>query len=212
MKGTAMEIKWLGHACYKISHKGYSVVIDPYLCLDLGYPRLSVEADAVLVSHEHKGHNYREGVRLTGEGKECPFTVTRFQTYHDEKWGIMRGENTVHMLEWDGYKLVHMGDYACGLTDNDKFDLSHADVLMIACGGFRAMPAIYTKPLADELEANVVIPMHYAHDKCGNRRLERINAFTDQYMPYPIVKWYETNTITIDRDTPQQVAVLKYIP
>lgn len=207
-----MEITWLGHACYKISHKGYSVIIDPYYCMDMGYPRLQAEADAVLVSHEHKGHNCREAVKLTGAGKPCPFEVTRFNTFHDTSWGLMRGENTVHMIEWDGYKLVHMGDYACGLTDNDKFDLSFADVLMIACGGFRAMPAIYTKPLADELMANVVIPMHYAHDNCGNRRLERIEAFTDQYMPYPVVKWYDTNTISIDKSTPQQVAVLKFKP
>lgn len=207
-----MQITWLGHACFKITHKGYSLVIDPYYCMDMGYPRLSVEADAVLVSHEHKGHNYREGVKLTHTVVPCPFTVTKFNTYHDEKWGIMRGENTVHLIEWDGFKLVHMGDYACGLTDNDMFDISFADVLMIAAGGFRAMPAIYTKPLADELEARIVIPMHYAHEKCGNRRLERIEAFTDQYMPYPIVKWYDTNTINITKETPMQVAVLKYIP
>lgn len=207
-----MEIKWLGHACYKITHKGYSVVIDPYDCLDIGYKRLHVEADAVLISHEHKGHNNREAVTLTGAGKPCPYTLTAFDTFHDTSWGLLRGENKVHMLEWDGFKIVHMGDYACGLTDNDKFDITHADVLMIACGGFRAMPAIYTKPLADELEANVVIPMHYAHGKCGNRRLERIEAFTDQYMPLPVVKTYDTDTIEITKSTPQQVAVLKYIP
>ena len=53
--------------------------------------------------------------------------------------------------------------------------------------------------------------MHYAHDGCGNRRMERVNAFTDQYMPLPIVRFYDTNTIRIDADTPEQVAVLKYI-
>lgn len=74
------------------------------------------------------------------------------------------------------------------------------------------MPSDKTKPLADELCANVVIPMHYAHDGCGSRRMERVTAFTDQYMPLPIVHFYDTNTISIDKDTPAQVAVLKSCP
>ena len=84
-------------------------------------------------------------------------------------------------------------------------------VLMIAAGGFRAMPSDKTKPLADEIFANVVIPMHYAHDGCGSRRMERVEAFTDQYMPLDLVRFYDTDTITIDHNTPQQVAVLKYM-
>lgn len=207
-----MQITWLGHACFKIEHEGYSLVIDPYDSENIGYRKLHVEADALLISHDHRGHSNRDAVHLTGAGKSCPFRVTAFDTFHDTSWGLMRGKNTVHMIEWDGYKLVHMGDYACGLTDNDKFELTGADVLMISCGGFRAMPAIYTKRLADELLANVVIPMHYAHDNIGNRRLERIDDFTDQYQPLPIVKKYDTNRIEITKSTPEQVAVLKYIP
>ena len=53
--------------------------------------------------------------------------------------------------------------------------------------------------------------MHYAHDGCGSRRMERVEAFTDQYMPLDLVRFYDTDTITIDHNTPQQVAVLKYM-
>lgn len=207
-----MEIKWLGHACFKISHEGYSLVIDPYNIQGInGYPELHIDADALLISHEHPGHNNREAVRLSGTSKPCPFVVKKIETQHDTSWGLMRGGNTIHLIEWDGYKLVHMGDYACGLSDNEKFELMGADVLMISVGGFRAMPSIYTKPLADELCANVVIPMHYAHDNIGGRRWERIDDFIGQYEPLPIVKKYDTNTISITHDTPEQVAVLKYM-
>ena len=41
-----MTIQWLGHACFKITHKGYSVVIDPYNSdYTAGYPKLKVTAD-----------------------------------------------------------------------------------------------------------------------------------------------------------------------
>ena len=207
-----MEIKWLGHSCFKITHEGYSVVIDPYKSVgSYGYPELHLEADAVLCSHEHEGHNNRAAVKLTGADKPCPYTLSVIDTFHDTSWGLLRGANKIHVLDWDGYKLVHMGDCGSILTDNDKSELFGADVLMINAGGFRAMPSDKTKPLADELYANVVIPMHYAHDGYGNRRQERVEAFTDQYMPLPIVKFYDTNTITITKQTPTQVAVLKYM-
>ena len=206
-----MEIKWLGHSCFKITHSGYSVVIDPYETRELsGYPELHLEADAVLCSHEHHGHNNRAAVKLTEAGKPCPYELSVIDTFHDTSWGKLRGPNRIHILDWDGYKLVHMGDFGCILTDNEKAELFGADVLMINAGGFRAMPSDKTKPLADELFANVVIPMHYAHDGCGNRRLERVEAFTDQYMPLSIVRFYDTDTIEITRQTPTQVAVLKF--
>lgn len=206
-----MKIQWLGHSCFKISHDGYSVVIDPYDLTNAHYPPLKVDADAVLVSHEHRGHNYREGVRLSGTIKPCPYEVEVIDSFHDTSWGSLRGKNKIHIINWDGYKLVHMGDLGSMLTDNEKAELFGADVLMIAAGGFRAMPSDKTKPLADEIFANVVIPMHYAHDGCGSRRMERVEAFTDQYMPLDLVRFYDTDTITIDHNTPQQVAVLKYM-
>ena len=206
-----MEIKWLGHSCFKISHDGYSVVIDPYDLTNANYPTLSVEADAVLCSHEHRGHSYREGVKLSGTHKPCPYELSVIDAFHDTSWGSLRGKNRIHILNWDGYKIVHMGDMGSLLTDNEKSELFGADVLMINAGVFRAMPSDKTKQLADELFPNVVIPMHYAHDGCGSRRMERVNAFTDQYMPLPIVHFYDTDTIKIDRNTPQQVAVLKFM-
>lgn len=205
-----MEVTWLGHACFKISHEGYSVVIDPYNKRDLGYPELRTEADAVLCSHEHPGHNYREAVKIKNPNKPCPYKLSVIDTFHDTSWGLLRGENRIHILEWDGFKLVHMGDFGSLLTENEKDMISEADVLMIAAGGFRAMPSDKTKPLADELRANVVIPMHFAHGRYGGRRLERVEAFTDQYMPLPIVKNYDTNTITITKNMPEEVAVLMF--
>ncbi len=206
-----MEISWLGHSCFKISHDGYSVVIDPYDLTNANYPVLSASADAVLCSHEHRGHSYRAGVKLSGTQRPCPYTVETIDTFHDTSYGTLRGKNKVHIIKWDGYKIVHLGDLGSVLSDSEKAEIFGADVLMINAGGFRAMPSDKTKPLADELGARVVIPMHYAHDGCGNRRMERVNAFTDQYMPLPIVHFYDTNTIRIDADTPEQVAVLKYV-
>ena len=94
-----MEICWLGHACFKISHNGYSVVIDPYESRQLGgYPTLSVTADAVLCSHEHPGHNNRAAVTIPDPTKPCPYELSYIDTFHDTSWGLLRGKNRIHIL------------------------------------------------------------------------------------------------------------------
>lgn len=206
-----MQITWYGHSCFKISHDGYSVVIDPYDLKNARYPELHVEADAVICSHEHRGHNNRDAVKLSGTSRPCPYKLTPIESYHDTLYGKFRGGNTVHIIEWDGYKIVHMGDFNTFANEDDKFKLMDADVLMINAGSLRSLPSDQTKPLADELRARIIIPMHYMHDGIGNMRIGKLEEFTDQYPDQRFIHFYDTNTIEIDHDMPDQVAVLKYI-
>ena len=53
-----MEIRWLGHAAFTLSHEGTTVLVDPFLT---GNPKAAVgadevEADAILLSHGHGDH------------------------------------------------------------------------------------------------------------------------------------------------------------
>ena len=70
-----MEIRWLGHACFTITHKGYTLLIDPYNADYIpGYPKLrGVKADKLLISHDSYGHNYAQGVVLSERSEsDCP--------------------------------------------------------------------------------------------------------------------------------------------
>ena len=42
--------------------------------------------------------------------------LTVIDCFHDTSWGTLRGKNKIHILDWDGYKLVHMGDLGSMLT------------------------------------------------------------------------------------------------
>ena len=107
-----MKITWHGHACFSITHDGYTVVIDPYNAdYTTGYPKLRLKADKLLISHEHYGHNCREAVTLSGRPEsDCPFEISTLEVSHDSVCGIMRGKCMIHILEVDGLKAVHMGD------------------------------------------------------------------------------------------------------
>ncbi len=53
-----MEIRWLGHAAFALTHDGVTVLIDPFIT---GNPSATVEAssleaDAILLTHGHQDH------------------------------------------------------------------------------------------------------------------------------------------------------------
>lgn len=208
-----MEIQWLGHACFKITHQGFSVVIDPYNSDYInGYPKLRVKADMVLVSHEHYGHNYREGVLLSGRpASDCPFEITKLRVPHDFKMGSWRGFCDIHVLECDGVKLVHMADIGTQLDGGQISRLFGADVVMICAGACTGLPSQETKRICDEIMATVVIPMHYRDGNRGGHRLETVRDFAYQFESPELIHWYDTDTFTVESFMEPQVAVLKYL-
>ncbi|MBR0354988.1 MAG: MBL fold metallo-hydrolase [Oscillospiraceae bacterium] len=207
-----MEIQWLGHACFAITHKGYRIVIDPYNSDYInGYPKLRTTADLLLVSHEHYGHNYREGVKLSGRpASDCPFEITKIRVPHDFKMGSWRGFCDIHVLEAEGLKLVHMADIGTQLDGGQISRLFGADVVMICAGSCTGLPSQETKRICDEIMATVVIPMHYRDGKRGGHRLETVRDFAYQFESPELIHYYDTDTFSVEPFMEPQVAVLKF--
>lgn len=204
-----MEIRWHGHACFTVSHRGYRVVLDPYADGKVdGYPPLRLEAEKVLASHGHSDHNYVQAVKLSGAGKQCPFAITGIQTWHDDEKGAARGANTITVLEADGLRVVHLGDLGCRLEEEQLKPLVRADAVMVPIGGYYTIGAAEAKELAERLEARVVIPMHYRGKGFGFPVLAPLEDFTALF-PASMLRYYEDGVLRIDADTPRQVAVLK---
>ena len=208
-----MTIQWLGHACFAIRHRGYTIVIDPYNSdYTAGYPKLRVRADMVLVSHEHYGHNYREGVVLSGRREsDCPFTITKLRVPHEFKMGNWRGFCHIHILEADGLKLVHMADLGTQLDGSQISRLYGADVCMICAGSATALPSQEAKRATDEIMAKVIVPMHYRDQGRGAHRLESVEDFCNWFESPDLIHRYDTDTLTVTADAEPQVAVLKFL-
>ena len=209
-----MTIQWLGHACFKITHKGYTVVIDPYNSdYTVGYPKLSgIKADKLLISHEHYGHNYRQGVILSGKAdSQCPFEISTLEVNHDSVGGIMRGTCLVHILQADGLKIAHMGDIGTQLNGGEISRLYGADALMVTGGSCTGLPSQEVWRMFEELFPKALIPMHYRDGNRGARRLEHIEALENYFEAPEMIHHYHTDTIEITADMEPQVAVLKYM-
>lgn len=208
-----MTIQWLGHACFRITHNEFSIVIDPYNSDYInGYPKLRVKADQVLVSHEHFGHNYREGVILSGKPEtESPFEIETLRVPHDFKMGNWRGYCLIHILKAGGMKIVHMGDLGTQLSGGEISKLFGADVMMICAGSCTALPAQEAKRATDEVMPNVIIPMHYRDGNRGGHRLETVEDFKYYFESDSMFHYYHTDTIQIVSGMEPQVAVLKFM-
>ena len=82
-----------------------TVVFDPYEAGSVpGLPPLDLTADLVLCSHEHRDHNARESVHLTGQRTEVK--VEQLDTFHDPERGALRGTNLIHIVTAEGMRLT----------------------------------------------------------------------------------------------------------
>ena len=205
---SKLELRWLGHACFALKYKDFTVVFDPFEDNYVrGFGSLDVAADLVLCSHFHNDHGAADVVRPL-EGHENPFQVTGIQTFHDPEGGKLRGENVIHVLEADGFKVAHLGDLGCELTPDQLDQLMDLDVLMIPVGGFYTIGPDEAWDLIEAIQPRVIIPMHYRMGDIGLEAVAELNDFLVQIEEY---NEYPGNTITVDKKTEAQVAVLKFM-
>ena len=164
-----MIIRHIGHAEFLIeTESGWRIVTDPYDA-GCGYPLQKTEADTVLVSHHHHDHDAVENVAgnpqvidYAGEHTLIPSVkVTAFRACHDDEGGAKRGFTLLFLLEAEDLRVAHLGDLGEGLNPDQLAILRGIDVLMIPVGGFYTIDGDKAFGIAEQLEAKVVIPMHY---------------------------------------------------
>lgn len=202
-----VQIKWLGHSCFRVSCGGRSLVLDPFEPGSVpGCAPISETADQVLCSHEHHDHNYRAGVALTGEG-EGPFRITALPSFHDDCGGEKRGPNQIHVIEAEGLKIAHFGDVGSMPAPEVLDQLKGLDAALIPVGGYYTVGPREAKAIVDAVEPRVVIPMHYRSDEFGFDVLGTLQDYLDI-----CGRWvrYDTDTISITPNMTRHTAVLTY--
>jgi L-ascorbate metabolism protein UlaG (beta-lactamase superfamily) len=162
-----MEIKYLGHSSFKIKGKSVTIVTDPY-DPSVGFKFPKVEADIVIISHDHSDHNQKELVggkpyviEGPGEYEVKGVSVLGLRTFHDESQGQKRGLNTVYRIELEGVSLSHLGDLGHPLSSQQLGELNGIDVLFIPVGGFYTIGPKRAVEVISQIEPKIVIPMHY---------------------------------------------------
>ncbi len=202
-----MKLTWLGHSCFLLESGGFRALLDPYKSVQ-GLADIAMEADAVYCSHGHFDHAYTDQVTLT-DGKENPFTVAEISTFHDDKGGALRGRNIVRRFTAGDMSVVHLGDLGHQLSEEQLVAVRPCGVLLLPVGGTYTVDCQGAKQLADAIKPRVIVPMHYRNGNLGFDVLSTLDDFLEQY-PAELVRRYPSNTLAVEKDMPEQIAVLRY--
>ncbi|MFQ3566879.1 MAG: MBL fold metallo-hydrolase [Aggregatilineales bacterium] len=172
-----MEIKWYGHASFRITAKdGTSIITDPYTPETAGYAPIDESADIVVISSGNDSFHCRadlipgtpkvvnalELAQAGGEQVVAGISIRAIQAmealdhrYHDPE------QNALYRLTVDGLHIGHMGDVGNPLNADQMAFFADLDVLLALAGGHPtiALPDLYT--VIEQTRPRLVIPMHF---------------------------------------------------
>ena len=169
-----MNINWYGQSCFQISsnqgkNNHVSTLIDPFEeSIGLRLPR-KLEADVVLITHNHFDHNNVKAVSgqpfvasSPGEYDIKGIFIQGIPAFHDNVQGKERGRTTIYTIEAEEIKLCHLGDLGQKELTAEQLDkIGDVDILMLPIGGFFTIDAQEAVKIMAQIEPKIIIPMHY---------------------------------------------------
>ncbi len=191
-----MQIEWYGQSAFRLTSGDTTVAIDPFgdmsalasaRGMQFDYPLIAgVEAQLLLVTHEHIDHNCVEAIggdpailRSTAGKLESPLgALTAIASEHDEQAGTVRGPNTIFVFELDGLRVCHMGDFGQSELRVEQAEaIGTVDLLFIPVGGGPTIGAEHAAAIVERLAPRWAVPMHYRTPRIGF--LETADAFLE---------------------------------
>jgi len=185
-----MRIRWFGQAAVLLTGAGGErIFVDPFGRFSpemlatrreripdfrFDYPPIAgVEADLLLVTHEHFDHSGVEAVggdphtvRSTAGTFETPLgEVVGVASEHDEVAGTQRGPNTIFVFSLDGLRVAHFGDFGqAELRPAQRAAIGEVDVLLLPIGGGPTVGGETAASIVRELRPRLVVGLHYGND------------------------------------------------
>ncbi len=215
-----VEIEFIGHSCFRIKGKEATLVVDPYNPEKTGFKLSKLDADIVLMSHQHDDHNYAEGIggehfdiETAGEYEIKDVHIEGIPTFHDESRGSERGQNIMYQISIDGFNILHAGDLGHELNQETLEKLAEVDVLLIPVGGTYTIDAQTAAKVISSIEPSIVIPMHYQTKGLTglSKQLEPLEPFLDEM---GIEKVTEVDKLKLSNrsDVPEETQVIVVKP
>jgi L-ascorbate metabolism protein UlaG (beta-lactamase superfamily) len=172
-----VNVRWYGQSAFLLSGSK-RVFVDPFAPMNtlaaqglrFDYPPIEgVEADLLLVTHEHGDHNAVEAIggspeviRRAGTHESPVGEVVGVASEHDDVAGTKRGANTIFRFEVDGVAFCHLGDFGQpALRPEQREAIGGVDVLFVPVGGGPTIGGVAAAELVRALAPRLVVPMHY---------------------------------------------------
>jgi len=161
-----MDITWLGHSCFRLHDADMVVVTDPYPT-SVGLRIDNRPASVVTVSNAHPNHNNAESI----EGDPKVFSNPGEYEYNGVTVrGVMtpladgqpqEERNVAFSIEIGAINVCHLGDISLPMTTRMIDELKPVDVVLVPTGGHCTIDMDQVYQTLQDLDAKIVIPMHY---------------------------------------------------
>jgi L-ascorbate metabolism protein UlaG (beta-lactamase superfamily) len=191
-----MQVEWYGQSAFRLAGSDATVFVDPIgdvaalasRGIQFEYPPLhGVEADLVLITHEHVDHNglasiagSPEVLRSTAGRLQSPIgEVLAVSSEHDASAGTERGPNTIFVFTLDGVRVAHFGDFGqSSLREEQAKAIGALDMLIVPVGDGPTIGAEQAAAIVEQLGPRWVVPMHYRTPRIGF--LDTADAFLER--------------------------------
>ncbi|HET7137969.1 MAG TPA: MBL fold metallo-hydrolase [Gaiellaceae bacterium] len=179
------RITWFGQSAFLLAGSRH-VFVDPFGDMSerlkqsgrrFDYPPIEgVDADVLLVTHEHLDHNAVEVVggdphvvRAQAGTLETPLgEVVGIASEHDPVAGTQRGHNTIYRFALDGTTFCHFGDFGqAALRPEQREAIGDVDVLFLPAGAGPTVAHDVAAAIVRELAPRTTVVMHH-----GNRAVD----------------------------------------
>jgi L-ascorbate metabolism protein UlaG (beta-lactamase superfamily) len=161
-----MDIRWLGHSCFRLTEGEISILTDPFPN-SIGITMGEQQAEIITISNSHPNHSYIAGVL-------APPCVLNGPGYYDLHGIYIQGiattlgknetteqRNTAYRIEMGGISIVHLGDINAPLSNSRVESFTPLDVLLVPAGGICTSGTSDIVKIIRSLDPKIVVPMHY---------------------------------------------------
>jgi len=223
MPGKKFLITWHGHACFSIKDvdSGFTIMFDPFKPETGRLPKIDLQADIILATHNHFDHANVEAVAKWNSEKLIGFVGDRsikqiklrgILTYHDDVGGKQRGQNSVYVIGYNGGIFVHLGDLGHILNEDQVAKVTgfgRIDVLFVPVGGVYTIGPSEAVEVIKQLNPRIAVPMHYFDERLNKTvfsKLAKLSEFLDLW-DGPIKKLNENSFEVVIGEIPEVTTV-----
>ncbi len=211
-----MNIQWCGNSYFIIKHDNIEIAIDPHDGYSLNLKPCRINADYIIVTHNHFDHNAvemaygnktKEIIKdYLGKKRINDVDLEFFEAFHDIDNGKLYGKVKIFKLFTENISLVNLSDIGEKYNDSMKDTLYPVDILMIPIGGVTTINYIEAIEFIDNLRPKVVIPMHYWIDGSAVP-YDSINNFLNN-VKYKVIKLNSNNIEIRNENLPKETEIL----
>jgi L-ascorbate metabolism protein UlaG (beta-lactamase superfamily) len=134
----------------------------PVVVHGLDDEKLVREVNHVLDRMPNEGQPAWEASAVTANRSGHQVTVKTVPAWHDDEQGGDRGATAIFVVDVDGVRIVHCGDFGqTKLTDEQLAALGRVDVLLIPVGGIFTVDGPQAAEIIAQVRPRFAVPLHF---------------------------------------------------